>query len=514
MPDVIINDQNIPRMIYNGGLYYDWKNAAGISVPFIYNKTQGSIDIVSVYKNTRGDWRLIVQNGNCERHDVLSYHFIRGKLGSCIGINTKKFKLTVGQRIQDIGKNGQCRDITITNTYRATLNAFTGKFADYYCNTCDTEITRVRESVIVDGVGCSACSGKTTTVANSILNKASWMIDYFVGGEDEAKKYMPNSNIALQFKCPYCSRTTDKAIPVYQVYSRNSIGCPCRDKSISFSEKFAFYLFRSLIGERYEKEVTKTRLPWCGSYRYDGMILPVNVAPSESITDSSDVILVELHGKQHYEDKCSFGNKKSQSLADVQKNDRVKKEVAIKNGVKPEKYIVIDCRKTTKKELVHSFVDSGVLELIGYNNNDVKWDEIYAQALRSMEKEILNYANENPYETTSIIASKFSVSSGTVRRVLKDNDAFDLVARNPQIYKDKPVMVTTADSRQYCYSDLISACDSLRSLYPIDFRVQDITASIANNGDYNGFVFRYGKLIEDTHYSNHMDFMDLASPVS
>ena len=143
-----IDDQYIPRKYYRNQCFYDWENAKGTSVPFSYEDRvgeliMGKLIILDTYKK-RGDWMLIVQHGDSEPHTIASYHFTKGKLGSIIGVNTKKHKYYEGQHIKNINDNGRERDITITKVYRSKEKSFTGKFVDYHCNKCGSDIVKKR----------------------------------------------------------------------------------------------------------------------------------------------------------------------------------------------------------------------------------------------------------------------------------------------------------------------------------------------------------------------------------
>jgi len=483
MPNVKINDINIPTTMYKGKICFDWEHARGTFVPFIYGDTQGVLKIIATYKNGKGDWRLITQFGNEEPHDILSYHLINGKLESCIGINTKKFKYNVGQRIVD---NDGKRDITIIAVYNKKHKSFSGKHVSYQCNVCGYVAENIREESINIGAGCPACEGKIVVVGrNDIPTTAPELVDFFIGGVDEARKYSKSSNKRLKFKCPDCGTISDKYISIDKLHRRTSIGCPCGDKGISLPEKFAFYIFRSLVGSGYKREVYSSELfgKGNGSFRYDGTISLKN----PEISELCDIIIVETHGKQHYKDN-RFSKHNAQSLEDVQRNDAQKKELALNAGILPENYIVMDCRKTSLQYMKDRFIESRIFTMLGIDESSIDWADIYKKSVSSYERKILDYANKNTYESIKSIAKKYEVGLETVRKVLKDNNAFDIAARDPQAHKNKPVMVVAPESKRLRFTSLYEACDKL-DISKSD--IQKITTSIANGTEYQGLLFSY-----------------------
>lgn len=490
---VTIDDQNIPRRFYRKKSRPDWEKVKNTSVPFSYKYRTGELitgDLIILDTFKEGKyWQLRVQYGNIEPHIIESTHFMEGKIGSIIGVNTKRFKFFEGQHIKDrVGDH--TRDITITKVYRHSKKAFRGKFLDFTCNSCHTETFEVREETVAIGTGCPVCDGKSVSKdVNDIPTTASEIVQFFVGGEEEAGLYTKNSNKMIKPICPNCGKVSDREIPIYKLSTRKTFGCACHDKGISFSEKFSDTLFKEFIGDRYQREVTIKVFTWCGSYRYDAIIriAPKNADPN----DPSSTIIIELHGIQHYVDR-RFSSSNPQTLADVQRNDKMKKELAIANGIKEENYYVINCRYTSLNWLKNSFIKSGILEALGIDAMLIDWVSIYKQALKSHEKVILEFATSNKYKSIQFIAEKCEMSVATVRRVLKDNNTFNETERKTQSYRNKPIIVITPEKEKCQYPSLDIACERLRNRYPnIEFYIPGITISISRGDEYKGFMFDY-----------------------
>lgn len=105
--------------------------------------------------------------------------------------------------------------------------------------------------------------------------------------------------------------------------------------------------------------------------------------------------IVETHGIQHYEQ-----SNKGRSLEEEQKNDRFKKELALKNGIKEENYIVIDCRYSDLEFIKRNILYSSLSNF--YDLNKINWDKVEGFALSSRVKEACDSWNGGIHNTTQI----------------------------------------------------------------------------------------------------------------
>ena len=90
---------------------------------------------------------------------------------------------------------------------------------------------------------------------NTIWDKARWMLNFGVSEED-AKKYMPQSNKFINVVCPYCGRI--KKIKISNIYNQKSIGCICRD-GYSYGHKYTYSVLEQL-NINFEQNV---KPKWC-----------------------------------------------------------------------------------------------------------------------------------------------------------------------------------------------------------------------------------------------------------
>ena len=145
------------------------------------------------------------------------------------------------------------------------------------------------------------------------------MIPYFLGGYEEAKQYMANSNKKILMKCPDCGNT--KMIKIYQLKQTHSISCPCND-GFSFPEKF----FLSLLNQTNLEYEFQKKFDWCIFYnpyknkkmtgRYDFYIKSLN-------------LIIETDGGWHKKDNKLSGQSKEESLF----IDNEKDKLALINGI-------------------------------------------------------------------------------------------------------------------------------------------------------------------------------------
>ena len=124
-------------------------------------------------------------------------------------------------------------------------------------------------------------------------------------------------------------------------------------------------------------QLSKKHLKWCKNYKYDFYFK----------LDSEEYI-VETHGIQHY-----INSRRGRSLKEEQENDKYKYELAISNGIKPENYIVIDCRKSESEWIKNSILNSRLNEI--FNLNNIKWIECEEYALKNIVKEVCDYYNKD-----------------------------------------------------------------------------------------------------------------------
>jgi hypothetical protein len=109
------------------------------------------------------------------------------------------------------------------------------------------------------------------------------------------------------------------------------------------------------------------------------------------------------------------------SLEEVQTNDKSKKELAIKNGIKKENYIVIDCRKSELewiRDNKNGILSSKLNKLLDLNRID--WLKCEEFALSNRVKEACDlWNNKKENQTTNDISYIMKHNRATIIRWLK-----------------------------------------------------------------------------------------------
>lgn len=369
----------------------NWTKTINMDLELLY---QDKIYKVRVIKYNEG--RLILDYKGYVKPEGISYRkFLKGSFGGVLNLRNKNFKVEIDQTFKD-----NKRDLIITDReYRngnGEINKKTRyKWYKYTCNKCGWTEGWMEESHLIKGGGCSCCSGKTVVPEiNSIYAKAPWMMRWM--SEEDAKKYLPNSSKKIEVVCPDCRKGKVKQIGV--LYRDKSLGCACGDKT-SYPEKFIYNLLEQLK-IKFQTQLTTFTFNWCESYKYDFYLPEFNM-------------IIETHGMQHYE---QTGRKGARTLEEEQENDRLKRELALSNGVKH--YIELDCRYSDLDYIKDKIIKSELNNL--FNLEDINWLKCEEFALSNLVKKVCEYwNNKEGWETTYTIAALFKMDRTTVSGYLK-----------------------------------------------------------------------------------------------
>lgn len=367
----------------------NWGATVGMELSLLYEESVYKVKVIK-YKNKR-IW--VDYNGYIYEKGIDVKGFYKGQFGNVLKLRTNEFKYEVGKQFKD-----DKRDMIITDREYRKRKSKTGiineKWYKYTCNKCGWTEGWIEESVLKREVGCSCCSGHTVVPnINSIKAKAPWMIKLGVGEED-AVKYTPKSNQKIKVICPYCGK--NKFISPNYIYRNKSICCSCSDKT-SYPEKFMNSVLTQL-GIDFETQLTKSTFKWCGDKRYDFYIPLLNM-------------IIETHGIQHYEE-----SPRGRSLAKEQENDKLKKQLALNNGVNT--YIELDCRCSDMDFIKNSILNSKLNGVFDLSNID--WNKCEEFALKNIAKEVCDYwKTKEEWETTTDLETIFGLRREVIVRYLK-----------------------------------------------------------------------------------------------
>ena len=392
--DKYVDTSKLPKKYGFGAnsnkLVIDWnKITEGIIIPFKFGNITGEFITISFNKDTR----KIKLKYKEDEFELLCSSLVNCKIGTCVGVYNRDFLYEIGDNFKD-----NKRDITIIDKIKDN-----GKYYIYHCNKCDNE-DKISESHLKGGNGCNACCfnhQKIIIGVNDMATTAPWMIKYLVNPED-GYKYTCRSTVVLPMKCPYCGG--ERGYKPDVLFNHKIFPCTCSNNSY-YPEKFVFKLLNQL-NINFIWQVNKSNINWdIGQKRYDFYFK----------FDNKEYI-IEVHGGQHYKYQG-----RGRSIKEEKENDEFKYNLAIQNGIKPENYIVLDCRKSELEWIKNSILNSKLNEIFDLNNID--WKECEKYALEGLTKQICEYWEEqkkvNKNVTIQILIDKFKLSRKTILKHLK-----------------------------------------------------------------------------------------------
>lgn len=338
----MINLNNVPTKIRNGKKIYDWSNSIGTIIEIVDDDTKESVKVPIVKYEKTGARPIYVKY-----------------MGNEIPISTNHIEILKGDKI--FGKyNGDFRfkigDVINNIEIIDRKNIDNCKKYQYRCLECG-EIGWIDETYL-------KLKANDFKHRCTIPITAPWMIPYFSGGYEEAKKYTHSSAKRIYPICPNCKNQSKKSVMIKSLYQMKSFQCICND-NISYGEKF-FISFLEQLNIDFIHQYSLKGLRKI----YDFYIPSLNA-------------IVEIHGEQHYIDVPFF----EVTHQKEQENDELKMQYALSHGI--SKYIVIDARKSNKEWLKEHILSSELSEL--FDCASIDWDACHRFTLKNRIFEVCEY---------------------------------------------------------------------------------------------------------------------------
>ena len=390
--------EDLPRWGIGGKAkvgYIDWSKSKGYKVNGIYDNINFEMEIID-YK----EGYLYIKYLDNPIFKIATSGLKSCKVGSLLEKHTGEFKIKIGQILKD-----SKRDIIITDKeYRKDNSRRNFKWYKYTCNICGWTEGWMVESNLIRGSGCSCCKGITIVEGiNDIPTTDNWMVKYFQGGYDEAKRYSRCSHSNIYPICTDCSRIKDKAMPISSIHKYDSINCTCSDK-ISYPNKLSYSLLDQLnkiykfdyLEHEYSPE-------WIGRRSYDNYF----------VCNGKGYIL-EMDGGFHFKDNKMSGQTKEKSKEIDDYKDRIAREHGLE-------VIRIDCTKSDLKFIKQSITNSRLNSL--FDLVEIDWIGCDKFALSNLVKVACAYWKDG-IESTLEISKIMKLDRSTIVLYLKKGSKY------------------------------------------------------------------------------------------
>lgn len=242
--------------------------------------------------------------------------------------------------------------------------------------------------------GCRCCNKRIIVPEiNSIAATNPELCKYFINGDEY--KYSISSPLKTTVVCPDCGELIpDKTIST--IISHGAC-CPVCSSSRPIGERIVYAVFEYL-DVNFKKE-----FQFDGSNkRYDFYLNDFNV-------------ICEVNGRQHYEQISGKWASVWNTIDKEVKNDKLKFDIAMKNGV--SRYIVIDAIESKFDYIKKSILDSELSDILDLNSVD--WDFIKHKINKDGNiKDICLYWEEHPDTSIIDMENIFHYSESMIYRFL------------------------------------------------------------------------------------------------
>lgn len=248
------------------------------------------------------------------------------------------------------------------------------------------------------GIGCPACYGRVAIPYKTDVYTLRKDLTKYLENEKDAIGILPYSNKRVNWKCLNCNMIVEDS---FRNVNRVGFRCKFCGDGLSYPEKILRAIL-SQIEVRYDVQKT---FKWSGNKRYDFYIPSLNC-------------IIETHGRQHYEETFGFKDyyEKEKTLEQEQDNDKIKKKIALDNGIKF--YIEIDCRESKINYIRESIIKGELLNILKIKEQDIIWEECESFYNKSLQLKTMELYNEG-FSMTNI-ADKLKLSRTTIKLYMRN----------------------------------------------------------------------------------------------
>lgn len=483
----------------------DWENSINCIVNFKYEDIEDSLKILQYNMKKQ---QLLVQYQNYKPILILTSGLLQCKIGTIVRRVTNEFRFQVGQCIKDDKRDLIIIDKKIQDKDYG-YQKYNKKYYKYKCNKCGFECGEhyknreynnelwIGEGDLKKGRGCACCCLAPQVIVpeiNSIVasEETQWMIPYFQGGYDEAKKYTKKSSQMIIFKCRDCERIKKYKLSVSNLYKNQSIGCSCSD-GFSIPNKIMFSVLEQL-NLNFKTEYSPQ---WIKPMRYDFYI---------ELNDKKYII--EMDGGLGHEGGNLY-SKSNRTLEELIAYDKYKDKQAEIHDIK---VIRIDCNYSNFNK--YDFVKINILNSELNNLCDlckINWNECEEFALSNLCKKACEIKKNNSKMTTTDIGKILNLEGQTICKYLKYGHKIGWCYYNSKEemkkngtknggWNKKPVEILKDDISLGIFSSSAELSRQSERLFGIKLHETLISKTIRRHeANYKGFIFKY---VEDDKQLN------------
>lgn len=296
--------------------------------------------------------------------------------------------------------DAEFREKLFANNPRVKTNDMYNGYRNYMNFYCDSGHTwSALASNALSGYGCPYCSGQRVWIGFNDLWTTHPDIAKLLTDPNDGYTHTKGSVDKLNFTCPDCGHVSQ-----HMIHNVIKWGLSCQRCSdgLSFANKFMFNALEQLCID-FECEYSIGD----ADYRYDFFLKKYN-------------IIVEMHGRQHYE-----GWNDKRSLKEIQRIDKDKFDYAMQNNI--AHYIVINSAVSNMGYISQNIISSMLSEL--FDLSAVNWKTCLFYASSSMVKHAADLYNIGLSNTE--IAQRLHVSMSTVWKWLKMASELNLCDYQP-----------------------------------------------------------------------------------
>jgi hypothetical protein len=277
------------------------------------------------------------------------------------------------------------------------------KIYDCKCLECKSKFPKI-ERQLSAGSGCPVCANKKVAIGINDMWTTAPELAELLYDKNDGYKYTKLSSKKVNWVCPICGEIIyDKIIK--NIY-KQGLACPVCGKSKSYPNRLMYALLSYLhINFKNEKG-----FKWSKDKKYDFYLKDYNT-------------IIEMHGQQHY-DKDMYG----QSYMTIQKNDKVKEDLANKNNI--TKYIIIDSRHSTIDWIKDKIENSELSNIL--NLDQVDWLDVERQTQINPMKEACKLWDSGEHNF-KVIAKEIGYNPSMVSEFLRKGYRLGITTYTPEI---------------------------------------------------------------------------------